>query len=247
MNSNLLIPLVAKGALSPFFIAPAAGATPFSFIRLARSLNIGRPVYSFEPPGMESDILPYDAIEDLAAAYLAEIKLLQASGPYFLGGHCSGAIIALEITTQLEAQGDEVTALILLEAITPKRADATADGEVPDFAQGSISMERFMQTTYEHISSQLALLPEDYAERFGKTSFYMLHMADQYHASHVKAPIVLIRTQTHSATLYEGWNTITTSGIEEHIVPGDAFSMLALPVVETVAEKLDQVLRISGT
>jgi hypothetical protein len=103
-------------------------------------------------------------------------------------------------------------------------------------------MERAMQTIFEHISSQLTLLPKNYAEHFRKVSYHLLQMADKYRAPQVKAPIGLIRTTTHSATLYEGWKTITTSGVEEYIVSGDSYSMLAPPIVATLGEILDQLL-----
>jgi hypothetical protein len=67
-------------------------------------------------------------------------------------------------------------------------------------------------------------------------------MADKYRAPQVKAPIGLIRTPTHSTTLYEGWQTITTSGVEEYIVSGDSYSMLAPPIVAKLGEILDQLL-----
>lgn len=242
MSTELLTPLVTKGAQSPLFIVPAPGTTPFSLIKLARSLKSGRPVYSFEPPGMEGDRLPFDTIEEIANAYLAEIKTVQATGPYYLGGHCGGAAIALEITKQIESQFGEVALLILLEAITPKRANIAATGDIAEPTQDSVSMERAMQTIIEHISSQLTLLPKEYAEHFGKVTYQLLHIADQYRASSVKAPIAHIHTRTHSAMVYEGWNTITTSGFEEYIMSGDTYSILAPPLVTTLGEKLDQLL-----
>lgn len=242
MNSKLLTPLVTKGTQLPIFIVPALGTTPFSLIRLARSLKGGHPVYSFELPGAEDGLLPYNTIEEIAIAYLAEIKTVQATGPYYVAGNCGGAAIALEITKQIESQYHEVARLIILEAITPNRSSIAATGNKFDSTQESAPRERAMQTINEHISSQLALLPRNYAENFGKVSYHLLQMAGKYRAPQVKAPIGLIRTTTHPAILYEGWNTITTSGVEEHIVSGDAYSMLALPVVTILGEKLDQLL-----
>ena len=242
MSSELLTPLATKGTQSPLFIVPAIGTTPFSLIKLARSLKSGRPVYSFEPPGFEGDTLAYDTIEKLAGAYLTEIKTVQATGPYYLGGHCGGALIALEMVKQIESQFDEVALLIILEAITPKCANISTTEDKVDSKQESASMERAMQTVLEHISSQLMLLPKNHAEHFGKVTHHLFQMADKYRAPSVKAPIVHIHTRTHSRMVYQGWSTLTTSGIEEHIISGDTYSILAPPIVTTLAEKLDQQL-----
>ena len=47
----------------------------------------------------------------MADAYIAEIRSVQPHGPYFLGGFCSGAYIALEMAARLHEQGDEVALL----------------------------------------------------------------------------------------------------------------------------------------
>ena len=50
---------------------------------------------------------PTARVEDMAARYVREIRLLQPEGPYFLGGHCLGGVIAFEMAQQLHAAGSE--------------------------------------------------------------------------------------------------------------------------------------------
>ena len=57
-------------------------------IRLARSVSPERPAYSFIAAGMEDGREPHKSIEEMASAYLAEIRTVQNSGPYYLSGHC---------------------------------------------------------------------------------------------------------------------------------------------------------------
>ncbi len=54
-------------------------------------------------------------IQSLAAQYVAEIRTIQPSGPYIIGGFCFGGLVALEIAQQLQAQKQEVALLILVE------------------------------------------------------------------------------------------------------------------------------------
>lgn len=238
MSSKFLVPLVSEGQASPFFLIPSAGATPFSFIKLARSLTGDNPVYSFELPGMADDIANYDDIQSIACAYLQEILTVQPEGPYYLGGHCAGANIALAIAIELEEQGKEVAALILMEAIMPTpNASNTVSSEEAE------SLNEAMQLTFGHMSSQLSVLPEELAELLKNACVQLIDMASQYDGAPVKAPLIHFRTETHANSVYAGWHNIQTSGIEEHVIPGDAFSMLASPIVESLAVKLAKTLR----
>ena len=47
----------------------------------------------------------------MAESYLAEIRTVQPEGPYYLGGYCAGAYVALEMAVQLRRQGEEVALL----------------------------------------------------------------------------------------------------------------------------------------
>ncbi len=60
-------------------------------------------------------------IDTLAAAYVREIKRIQPTGPYLLGGFCFGGNVAYETACQLEAAGDEVAMLLMLDTRNPRR------------------------------------------------------------------------------------------------------------------------------
>jgi len=53
----------------------------------------------------------------MAQLYVEEIRRIQPDGPYFLGGHCLGAVIALEMTHQLEKAGEEVGLLMASDTL----------------------------------------------------------------------------------------------------------------------------------
>ncbi|NRR24830.1 non-ribosomal peptide synthetase [Brevibacillus sp. MS2.2] len=58
-------------------------------------------------------------IEVLAKKYLEKMKKIQNDGPYFLAGWSLGGLLAFEITRQLEAAGDEVEMLVLIDSSSP--------------------------------------------------------------------------------------------------------------------------------
>ena len=65
-----------------------------------------------------------DRILSVASRYLTEIRAVQPTGPYRLGGWCFGGVVAFEIAQQLHEQGEEVEFLALL-GISALRLPAT--------------------------------------------------------------------------------------------------------------------------
>ena len=55
-------------------------------------------------------------IERIAAKYIEILKKYQPEGPYILGGWCYGGVVAHEMACQLEAKGERVEHLILLDS-----------------------------------------------------------------------------------------------------------------------------------
>ena len=63
----------------------------------------------------------------MAAHYVSKVRAFQPSGPYCLGGYCFGGNVAQEMARQLEAQGERVTLLALLDC-------AASNGSYEKFA-----------------------------------------------------------------------------------------------------------------
>ena len=47
------------------------------------------------------------------------MRNVQLEGPYFLGGHCFGGVVAFEIAQQLQAAGQKVGLLALCDTYAP--------------------------------------------------------------------------------------------------------------------------------
>jgi len=52
----------------------------------------------------------------MAADHLKTLRAFQPEGPYFLGGHCNGALVAFEMARRLQSQGQKVAFLALISA-----------------------------------------------------------------------------------------------------------------------------------
>ena len=120
-----LVPLQAgdRQRLRPLFLVHPVGGHVFFYERLARRLGGDRPVYGLRARGLEPNEEPQARLEEMAAAYLAELRAVEPAGPYLLGGSSLGGMVALEMAEQLRAAGEEVALLALL--------DTPGDGQMP--------------------------------------------------------------------------------------------------------------------
>jgi thioesterase domain-containing protein len=62
----------------------------------------------------------HKTIEEMAAAYLAEIRAFQPGGPYLLGGYSGGGIVAFEMARRLTDMGEEVGLLAFIDTFHPR-------------------------------------------------------------------------------------------------------------------------------
>ena len=109
------------GPKTPFFLVAGMFGNVLNLRHLAQLLGRDRPFYGLQARGLYGDEQPHRTIEDAARDYIAEMKQVQPDGPYFVGGFSGGGITAFEIVQQLEAMGDEVASLVLLDTPLPQR------------------------------------------------------------------------------------------------------------------------------
>jgi thioesterase domain-containing protein/acyl carrier protein len=110
-----LVALQVGGVNPPFFCIHGADGDIFVYRNLARHLGSYQPFYGLQSPGLDGKQPFLTRIEDMASRYIQEIQTVQPEGPYLLGGYCMGGTIALEMAQQLQAQGQKVDLLVLLE------------------------------------------------------------------------------------------------------------------------------------
>nr|CAF05651.1 TubF protein [Archangium disciforme] len=114
-----LVPIQPQGESPPFFWAAPLMGTVFPYFTLARCLAPTHPFYALQPPGLQEGQEPMDKVEELAALYVRELRELQPRGPYRLGGWSFGCVVAYEVALQLEAAGEQVALLSLLDFPAP--------------------------------------------------------------------------------------------------------------------------------
>jgi thioesterase domain-containing protein len=240
MTSSFLIPVKRSGAAAPIFFVPSAGTTVLSLARLARSIVAPHPFHGFEFLDLPTGARRPATMEQMALLCCEAIRAVQETGPYIIGGHCWGGVVAFEIAARLEATSGKVATLLLLESVPPMAADTTAEGTSrPDYAETA----KAVSDQRDQIRDRLSQVSPELAEKFGPLAWELIDLALRYRATTpIDAPVFLIRTPTHPKTVFQNWSRLTNGGFKEHVVPGDAFSMLSAPIVNLVCRTLDEAL-----
>jgi oxalate---CoA ligase len=116
-DQTLLVELHSGTGRPPFFFVDGDFWGGGYYTRkIARLLGPEQPFYSLRSHGLRGDSIP--TVEQMAQDYLPLIAAVRPHGPYRLGGHCNGALIALELARRLEAAGERVELLAMVEPIT---------------------------------------------------------------------------------------------------------------------------------
>lgn len=124
---QILVPMQAlSGGKPPLFLAHAMWGDILSYRRLVNYLDDeDQPVYGFRAPGFDGVTPPMTNLKAMAAQYVTEVKKIQPSGPYYLGGYSFGGTISYEMAQQLMAGGEKVALLamidtVIMESVPPK-------------------------------------------------------------------------------------------------------------------------------
>ena len=157
MELRYLVPLSEEGDGPPTFIVPSAGATFFSFVTLARTLKAPGPIYSFSLTELQVSDAVHSTMEEIAKSLLQELRSVKPHGPYTLAGHCFGGVMALEMAAQLEADGEAVDRLLLLESFVPLKAGATQGTGSSDLEGYANTMQGILDQTLDDARAKLAL------------------------------------------------------------------------------------------
>jgi len=110
------------GRQTPFFLVAGMFGNVLNLRHLAQLIGADRPFYGVQARGLFGDAQPHRDLSEAAADYIAELRMVQPHGPYLLGGFSGGGITAYEMARQLEAAGESVALLVLLDTPLPIRA-----------------------------------------------------------------------------------------------------------------------------
>ncbi|GJG95403.1 non-ribosomal peptide synthetase [Cupriavidus pauculus] len=119
----------AGGTLPPVACVHAALGTLFDYDAIVAQLGSQRTVYGFQSRALVDPAWQDGSLAAIAADYVREWRAAQPQGPYLLLGWSLGATLATWMARELEAQGQTVQWLGLVDPFVPESvADANRAG-----------------------------------------------------------------------------------------------------------------------
>ncbi|MCC4246111.1 non-ribosomal peptide synthetase [Stappia indica] len=262
---SLIVPLrVAQQADAPALILvhPVAG-TVSCYAGLAAALPDDWSVHGIRASGLVDGESPAaTSLPAIATGYLDQLRRLQAKGPYRLAGWSMGGVLAFEMARQLEAAGERVDVLALLDSYTPaERAELEpwASGETAEqacrtaFVRDLLGGDALAFAAGEDFADRLLAMPA-FARRHPGLSAADLHrlfavfaanqaaLAD-YTPAPVETPLTLVRTEQGLARFgTAGWRALAAGGFALHETDGDHHSFLQPPHLQGWIGQLSQLL-----
>ena len=111
-------PTDAASAKKPLFIVGGVGGNVNNLLEFGTILGQYRPVIGMQTRGVLGHT-QHTSIEAIARENIHYMKQRQPQGPYLVAGYSGGAFTAFEMARQLEAAGDRVSRLFVLDSYAP--------------------------------------------------------------------------------------------------------------------------------
>src|SRR5437867_334069 len=119
-----LVELQSGRGKTPVFFFPGGGGSEgefFIYAKLARHVGTDYSFHGLRARGADGKSEPHRAVEEMAADYIQAIRTIQPHGPYFLVGECFGGVAAHEVARQLQAEGERIALLALMDTQRPTK------------------------------------------------------------------------------------------------------------------------------
>ncbi len=114
-----VVPVQAGSTGTPFFFLHGdwTGGAFYCFA-LAHAIGPGQPFYALETYRFTAAEQPA-TLEEVARAHIEAMRTVQPAGPYKIGGFCNGGLLAYEMARQLQADGQQIEFLGLVNPSAP--------------------------------------------------------------------------------------------------------------------------------
>jgi acyl transferase domain-containing protein/thioesterase domain-containing protein len=269
---STLVPIQPNGSRIPFFCVHGVGGGVLNYQAMSKALGPDQPFYAFRSLHLAAENIREASVEELASAYIKEMRAFFPQGPYVIGGGSFGGIVAVEMAQQLYAQGAQPALVVLF--------DTSAPGSVQHVA-ASEKMRGFWQKLREqgvpYLVRKIASKGDDWWQRLAKRGkdlalvcyrrmgwdlpvglrYYQVQKAHfralaRYRIQKYPGKVTLMRAEGRGYLGMEllgtredealGWGSLAAGGLEIHDVPGEHGNVLNEPHVQTVVEELKTIL-----
>jgi thioesterase domain-containing protein len=259
---SVLVPIKPNGTRPPLFVVSGLGGEVLHFSKLAYCLGDDQPLYALQPQGLDGRSPFLTSIEDMAAAYIREIRLLQPEGLYCLAGYSFGGTVAFEMAQQLLAKGQKVGLLAMLDALEWRCLEKVRHSLRPRgrlaiykarldhifFEQGGWDyLKRRLEAKSAKVAHRLAkLMGRNLPQRTETLEEINLSANSAYQPKVYPGVLTVFRFTGPDAPQIDdeflGWGGLAAGGVDVYIVPGTHHDITIEANVRVLAQLLRECL-----
>ncbi|RKZ83882.1 MAG: hypothetical protein DRR19_18500 [Candidatus Parabeggiatoa sp. nov. 1] len=250
----------------PLFLLHPIGGHVYFYRELAIHLGAEQPVYGIQAQGLDGETEPLTRIEEMATLYIEVLRVRQPEGPYFLGGSSLGGMLAFEMAQQLDALGQQVALLFMVDTPGPGQMPVTLETDVEILAyllnvgaNVAVSLDelgklepdeqlRYVLEEQRKIDNQMPLDWDITQLRHSLNIFKVNGQAmwDYQPRGVYQGQILFFRAMEKDAynakTPEQAWIELASDGVEVIDVPGNHITMNSKPHIQLLAERLKAYL-----
>jgi thioesterase domain-containing protein len=254
---STVVPVQPRGSLPPFFCAAGKGGNPMNLIHVARHMGPEQPFYGLQHRGVDGRLQPHGSIEEMAEEFVSDIRRVQPSGPYYIGGFSGGGVAAFEVAQQLLKAGEKVAALVLLESTNPLLAPMTLReraryhagrfrGDGPSYIAVALRgrLGRMAERARLIVLSRAAKL-KPYEFRHEAVISAWIQAARRYRPVSYPGRVALLRSRVRDTGVfdpYNGWLPVVDGELEVFDVNGTHVSFVGPEHAAETARQLARAL-----
>ncbi len=252
---------------APLFCVHPVGGNVLAYRELSECLHGGYAIYAIRALGLRSGETPLFDLSAMADRYIEEIRKVAPRGPYRLCGWSMGGIIALEMASRLEAQGQTVELLTIIDSYAQETGGKVVSEaerlawmaidiagmtglkreiQVDDLGTGPDAREQLIVRAVE-MGAMPKDMPMEQLRQMIEVLDCNLRAMFEHHPSVCQGRVLLIHAcpaaEDHPAHPASGWRPFINN-MALHYVVGDHYTLLQSPQVRDVAGVIDQQLAI---
>jgi acyl transferase domain-containing protein/thioesterase domain-containing protein len=258
------------GPKAPLFLVAGLFGNVLNLRHLGLILGADRPVYGLQARGLFGGLEPHETFEEMARDYLVELRTVQPTGPYLLGGFSGGGLTAYEMARQLTEAGEHVRLVVLLDTPVPRRETLSLPDRLSIQAQNlrregspflrrwvadKLAYRRILKERDQQLRVQRGGGSHDFHSQVIEAAFY--RALARYEMRSVPVPVALFRPVLRPtyrlsrgrmldhdrSALYpdNGWSPYVER-LDIREVPGDHDGMVLEPNVRVLAARIAEAI-----
>jgi thioesterase domain-containing protein/acyl carrier protein len=269
VGAGCLVPIRLSAEGPAFFCVHPRSGEVIGFSSIVRHLKEECSFYGLQPVGRDGKSRPLMSIEEMADRYIGEVRAVQPEGPYYLGGLSFGGLIAYEMAQRLQAQGEQIALLGLIDTYYPYKPNEVGFGQriaswvathherygaLPREERGQYVRNRLRHAYLLSVNGLKRRLygfraggdPEKVVNvgrriRYANTIAFENYTPPPYTggATYFRAK----RSASRPKIVQERWRDLIAGPLDIYPIPGRHSALLDEPHVQGLAHALDEALR----